>query len=75
MKRPFYILHSLGTDRVDAESAARAVKKAFVPLGFRDVLAVIDGGYVASVALAPPAVPWDVPFAAFIGRPLREESR
>ena len=67
MKKSFLILHSLGADQVDAHTASEALKKAFVPRGFRDALAVIDAAYVAN---AREFAGLGAPFVGFVGQPV-----
>ena len=69
MKKSFVILHSLGAYQVDATTAAAALKKAFIPLGFRDALAVIDTGCIAN---ALEFAGRGAPFVGFVGKPVTE---
>lgn len=66
MTKPFFILHSLGASEVRAETAQSALQKAFVPLGFRDALAVIEGECIFSAH----TIPSRAPFIGLAGKPL-----
>lgn len=50
LPREYLIVHSLGVTAQRARSAAEAIKRAFVPLGFRDVFAVIERDLAATAS-------------------------
>jgi hypothetical protein len=65
MRRMFHILHPHGGTSLFAEDAEEAVRKTYIPSGFRNALAVIDSDLVAWPGTADAG-----PFVAFIGSDL-----
>ncbi|MEP6667912.1 MAG: hypothetical protein ABJF10_02100 [Chthoniobacter sp.] len=65
-RRSFCIIHSHGNTFAEGRTARQALSRASVPLGFRDVRAVID---VRCLTVRHPVLggfPGDGPFAAFV---------
>lgn len=66
--RPFFVLDSHGGSTVRARSASDALRRVSVPLGFRDVRAVVDASIIARV-------PSPAAFTAFFGLPVHLEGQ
>lgn len=67
--RKFFVMHSVGTEEVTAESAAAAVRKSPAPRGAREVFAVIDSAIIVRSEGAGHGA-----FCGFIGEPAKMES-
>ena len=65
-KRSFIVLHSHGGSCVEARSAGEALRRAYVPLGFKDARGVIE----ASIIQRKTGVG---PFCAFLAKPALPE--
>lgn len=66
MIRDYLILHSFGALPARGRSAAEALRKAFLPLGFRDAFAVVETDCASTGRDQDnPALP----FCTFIGQP------
>ena len=66
MTRVFLIVHTLGMNRVAAEDACAALRKACVPGGYTHALGIIDGDYIRG---GPEMMGTAGPFLGFIGQP------
>jgi len=70
MRRRFYVIHPHGASIEVAESAGEALRKCYIPSGFKNALCVIDSELVIW-----PATAYRSAFLAFIGTNLLDSPK
>lgn len=65
----FIVLHTCGAEWVKARSAAEALRKCYVPGGYRHARCVIAAAFVAGIHNTEP-LRLGAPFIALIGQPV-----